>query len=111
MAEKVLSESDSVFCANPCCALHVRPGTRMFGGTEIRRTWEMASLLVVDELPMSCCASNARRRSIEGNRASKSDKAGTNEAGRRHVRVAMTSFVMNRLNSRMDLESRTVTLS
>jgi hypothetical protein len=26
MAENVLNESDSVFCANPSCALHVRPG-------------------------------------------------------------------------------------
>jgi hypothetical protein len=26
MTKEVLNESDSVFCANPSCALHVRPG-------------------------------------------------------------------------------------
>jgi hypothetical protein len=26
MTEEVPTEFDSVFCANPCCVLHVRPG-------------------------------------------------------------------------------------
>jgi hypothetical protein len=59
---------------------------------------------------MSCCATDARRRFVGGKRASKSDQLGTNDAGQRYARVAMTSFVMNRLNSPVDLGPKAVTL-
>ena len=33
MAEEVLTEYDSIFCANPTCVLHVRPGDRNVQGS------------------------------------------------------------------------------
>jgi hypothetical protein len=83
----------------------------MFAGTVIGPTWAMASSSAVNELPMSCCATNARRRSIEGKRASKSDQPGTEETGWRVcprrddvIRDEQTQF------SSGPLEPRTVTL-
>jgi hypothetical protein len=65
MTSEVLNESDSVFCANPSCVLHVRPGDANVRG---RGNWAdvgdgiiIGRQRVADVMVCDRCAATVRR--------------------------------------------------